>query len=135
PALFTFFVRLYVPESARWQRAVSSSARPSFREIFSMVLRRHAIFGGTAAALVMFAIWGGVQFTQLWAAQLAGPQAAAQVQRASAGAAAIGALAAPILLFRVRRRLGYCLLSAAALVSGEYLFLAHKQFDNSFLVA
>jgi len=135
PALLTFFLRSFVPESARWQAAVETKTQPRLRKLFSGPLRRQTLFGTLSAAILLIAVWGAIQFTQLWADQLGGPRAAEQTQMVSAGAATIGALLAPLLLARLSRRWSYFLLSAMALVSAEYLFLGQSQFNARFLLA
>src|SRR5439155_22571005 len=80
-------------------------------------------------------------FTQLWAGQMMKadpelhPRAGAYVQLVSAGAATVGAFLAPVLLHRVGRRAGYCMLCIAALAASEFLFLAHDAFTGRFLLA
>lgn len=136
PALLTFLLRAFVPESQRWREAAAGAPRARLGELFAGPMRRTTLLAAAACALVLLAIWGAVQFTQLWAAQLAGDAtAAARVQFTSAGAASVGALLAPVLLARVSRRRGYFLLSAAAFVSAEWLFLTHREFDEGFLLA
>jgi len=134
PAALTVFVRLFVPESAAWRAAASVAPRPRLAELFASGQRRRTFAGAAAGALFLLAVWGGVQFTQPWAAQLAGDaQAAATVQGVSAGAATLGAIAAPGVLATLSRRWGYFILSAAAFASAEFLFLTRTRFDATFL--
>lgn len=134
PAALTVFVRLFVPESPAWRAAAATAPRPRLVELFDPGLRHRTLAGAAAGALFLLAVWGAVQFTQPWAAQLTGDaRAAATVQGVSAGAAALGAVAAPVLLAPVSRRLGYFLLSAGALSSAEFLFLTRTRFDGVFL--
>ncbi|MFL5329487.1 MAG: MFS transporter [Gemmataceae bacterium] len=133
PALLTFFLRTMVPESPRWQNL--SGPKPRIKELFGPRLRQRTLLGITAGSLVMVAIWGAIQSTQVWAQSLAGPAAGAKAQIVSAAAAMVGAIVAPVSLARRSRKLGYAILSAAAFLSAEYLFLGHAQFGGSFLIS
>lgn len=134
PAVLTVFVRLCVPESPAWRAAARDDSPPRLRELFSPSLRNQTFAGAAAGTLFLLAVWGAVQFTQPWAAQLAGDaRAAARVQAVSAGAAVVGAIVAPVLLAPLSRRCGYFLLSAAAFLSAEFLFLGCGQFNAAFL--
>lgn len=136
PALLTFFFRMFVPESERWILAAKSGPKARLAEIFTPSLRRRSLLGASAGAIALFATWGAVQLTQLWVLDLSThPDASALVQLTSAGAATIGSLIAPVLLYRVRRRLSYGLLCIAAFAATQWLFLGHAAFDRSFLIA
>ena len=82
----------------------------------------------------MLAVWGGVQITQLWGAQLGGAGAAAKVQLISAISAAVGAVAGPVLLHHVSRRKGWALLCVSALTISEAFFLTQREFGHPFLI-
>jgi hypothetical protein len=133
PALLTFVLRTMVPESPRWQQL--SGTKPRLRDLFGPGLRKQTLLGIVAGSLVMVAIWGAIQSTQVWAQSLAGPAAGAKVQIVSAAAAMVGAIIGPVLLAARSRKLGYALLSAAAFLSAEYLFLGQTQFGGPFLIA
>ncbi len=140
PALLTFLLRLYVPESEAWRHAASSGPKARLGDVFVPGLRGRALLGASAGAVALLATWGAVQFTQLWAGQMTEgtdlkPRAGAYVQICSAVAASLGAFLAPVLLNRVSRRAGYCLLCLAALASSEWLFLGQTAFDARFLLA
>jgi predicted MFS family arabinose efflux permease len=134
PALLTFFFRAFVPEPDRWRLAVAAGPRPRIAELFRGGQARRTLLGIVTAAVPILAIWGAVQFTQLWAAALAGPAAAARVQLVSAGAAAVGAILAPVALARVNRRLGYAVLCSAALSASWAFFLSRPAFGGGFLL-
>ena len=45
PAVLTFFLRAFVPESEKWQEAAASGPRPGIADIFTPALRWRAILG------------------------------------------------------------------------------------------
>jgi MFS family permease len=141
PALLTFLVRMFVPESEAWRAAAASGPKVGASAAFAPGVRRHAAIGALAGAVPLLVTWGAVQFTQLWAGQMTESdsdlqsRAGSYVQLTSAGAATIGAFLAPLLLRRVSRRVGYVILCVVALAASEWLFLAHDRFDASFLLA
>ncbi len=114
--------------------SVADSQPSTWRELMLPTWRRPLLVGTAAGAVLMLAVWGGVQYTQLWAAQLAGSAAAAQVQLVSAGSAAIGAVISPLLLVNRSRRLGWVSVCGSALVIAELFFLTQQQFGAMFLV-
>lgn len=132
PALLAFFVRRYVPESAAWQQLKRATPSIGWRELFTTWHRQ--IFIGTAAgAVMMLAIWGGVQITQLWVGQMAGSTAAATVQLVSALSATVGAFLGPVLLAGRSRRLGWAVLTALALCTSEMFFLNVREYGTALL--
>jgi MFS transporter, SHS family, sialic acid transporter len=137
PALLTFVIRLFVPESGRWRHAAATGPKPRVIDVFRSGFRMRLLLGAAAGAVALLATWGAVQFTQLWADTMVGPgrHGAAYVQICSALAASVGAFLAPVVLHNLSRRVGYALLCLAALAAAEYLFLAHTEFDARFLVA
>ncbi len=134
PALLAFVVRAFVPESEPWRKSIAGSQQSNWRELLLPKWRRRLMVGTTAGAVLMLAVWGGVQFTQLWAAQLAGGAAAADVQLISAASAAIGAVVSPLLLVHRSRRFGWMLVCALALLVAEAFFLTQQQFGATFFV-
>lgn len=133
PALLAFVVRAFVPESAQWM-ATHNSAPSRWRDFVSQKWRQQLITGTAAGSVLMLAVWGGVQTTQLWAARLGGNDAAAKVQLISAGSAAVGAFLGPVLLIRMSRRRGWSLLCVIALLISELFFLSQREFGIAFLV-
>jgi hypothetical protein len=141
PALLTFALRMFVPESEAWQAAASSGPPTTLADVFAPALRRRAAIGAAAGAVALLATWGAVQFTQLWAGQMTAgnpslhERAGSYVQIVSASAATVGAFLAPVLLQNVSRRIGYAVLCVIALAASEWLFMGHGTFDRSFLAA
>jgi hypothetical protein len=141
PALLTFFIRLFVPESGRWQKArnaVKERDRISpLREIIHAGLAGRMFVGLVLSSVALIGTWASVQWIPLWADQLTGgliPQAKANAQMVSALGAITGSLLAPILLGRVLRRWGYFILCALSLVTSAFLFRTQTAYGNVFLV-
>jgi len=142
PALLTFFIRLFVPESDRWRQArnaVSERDRISpLREVLRPGLIGRTLIGLVLASVALIGTWASVQWIPLWADQLTGgliPQAKANAQMISALGAITGSLLAPILLGRVLRRWGYFILCALSLGTSAFLFRTQTAYSGVFLVA
>jgi MFS family permease len=137
PALLTFFIRLFVPESERWKQAVQVRASRPLREIFAPSLRRRTLLAIAFASIALIGTWGSVQWLPLWADQMAGgqwPQAKADTQIASALGAVVGCVIGPLIGGRFGRRPAYFLLCAASWISCAFLFRGIDQFGTAFLV-
>jgi predicted MFS family arabinose efflux permease len=137
PAVLTFFIRLFVPESERWQAAVRAERSHPVREIFgSPLLLRRTALGLALASVALIGTWGSVQWIPLWADQLThgrDPNAKAMTQMMSSFGAVFGSLLAPVFGGMISRRLGYsglCLLSLA--VCG-WLFRGFDAYGGAFL--
>ena len=142
PALLTFFIRLFVPESDRWQQARDAVAERDrispVREVFRAGLVGRTLMGLMLASVVLIGTWGSVQWIPLWADQLTGgliPQAKANVTMLIGLGAIFGAVLAPILLGRMRRRWGYFILCALSLLTAGFLFRTQTAYGNVFLAA
>lgn len=126
PAMLTIFIRWFVPESSVWRTA----QRPT-----NSAWKRNAVLGAGAVAPYLLAVWGAVQFTQLWAQELGGDATAGvAVQIVSASAAIVGAITAPLLLFSISRRWSYFFLSLFALVAAQTLFHLGRRLDPFFFI-
>jgi MFS family permease len=66
PALLTFFLRTFVPESEKWQHAAASGPRPSMTEIFTPGLRYRSIFAAAMGSVALVATWGAVHWITPW---------------------------------------------------------------------
>jgi MFS transporter, SHS family, sialic acid transporter len=136
PAVFVFFIILFVPESERWKAAVKTQASSPIREIFATDLRRKTLVAIVLSAVALLGTWGSVQWIPYWIDQKLAPNdpsAKALGQIWSSVGAIIGCLIAPLLGGRWGRRpvyFGMCLIS---LVSCQYLFLVLDAFNWWFL--
>jgi MFS family permease len=75
PALLTFFIRLFVPESERWQESVRQCPSSPLREIFSRRLIKHTLLAITFSSVALIVTWGIVQWIPLWANQMTSDEA------------------------------------------------------------
>lgn len=118
PALLTFLIRLFVPESEKWRHAVQTGPRARLMEIFAPELRSRTIVGALLGGIALIGTWGSVQWIPQWVNQLTGgdQQMANYAQMASGLGAVAGAFGGAVVGVRVPRRrayLGLCLGSLA----------------------
>ncbi len=139
PALLTFLIRLFVPESEKWEHARAAALGEKFsplREVFGASLRGRVGIGIVLTSVALVGTWGSVQWIPLWADQLTGGLVAgakANAQMMSSIGAVLGSLLAPMLLARVSRRTGYCGLCAVSLAVCAFLFRTQSEYGGMFL--
>jgi MFS family permease len=128
PALLTFLLRMFVPESEKWQHAVAVGPKPGLGEIFTRGLRFRALLGAGLGAVALLGTWGGVQSIPLWVgdgrADLRGT-----VQLWSALGAIVGSFLGAALAARYPRRVAYFVLCLASLAVCEALFVGLRNTD------
>ncbi len=138
PALLTFVIRLFVPESERWRHAVENVRPKPVREIFSPELRRRTLLAIAFASVALIGTWGIVQWIPLWADAMTHgtqPTVKAHAQFWMAIGAAVGSFIAPLLGIRWGRRPVYFGLCAASLGMCAFLFRGFTEFSGTFLIA
>src|SRR5262249_11430583 len=92
PALLTFFLRMFVPESERWQLAVQSAPKNRLTEIFTPALRRRSLVGALLGSIALLGTWGSVQWIPLWVNKISKDQQTTNlIQICSACGAILGA--------------------------------------------
>ncbi len=136
PALLTFFIRRYAPESHRWQAATVAAPSRPLREIFSPRLRRHTILATLLCGVTLIGTWGLVQWLPLWAGKLAGdalPKAKAWTQACSALGAMAGCFLGAWLANKCGRRWGYFILCIGSLAACFTLFGGTTSYGAVFL--
>jgi len=141
PAILTFFVRVFVPESRRWQHAAATAPPGRVRDIFEGNLARLTLLGTALSGIALLGTWGSVQWIASWAGKLGAAQvpsiegdARAKAQIAvSLGAVTACLLAAPMLRW-ANRRTGFFALSVLSLATCAYLFRGRHPFGTGFLV-
>jgi MFS family permease len=136
PALLTFLIRLFVPESEKWKAARRTDARSPVLEIFSPALLKNTLLAISFASVALIVTWGIVQWIPLWADQMTHgqqPKIKAYIQLASAAGAVIGSLVAPILGGRFGRRPVYFGLCVASLLVCNLLFRGFSEYGGGFL--
>lgn len=139
PALLTFVIRLFVPESERWKHAVATSGHANpVREIFAPALRARTLLAIGLASVALIVTWGIVQWIPLWADQMTHgqqPKVKAYAQFWQAFGATIGSLVAPLIGLRFGRRPVYFGLCVCALLACGLLFRGFAEYNASFLAA
>jgi MFS family permease len=137
PALLTFFIWRWVPESARWQRATEISRAQPLREIFSARLWRTTVLATLLCGIALVVTWGLVQWLPLWAGQLAGdtqPKAKAWTQAWSALGSMAGGIFGAWLAEKCGRRPAYFLLCIFSLAGCWTLFGGVTNYGALFLM-
>jgi MFS family permease len=136
PALLTFVIRLFVPESHKWQQTqIVKKSRP-LTEIFAdRRLTVTMLMAVGFASIALLGTWGAVQKIPAWVGALPGKTGAAQgnAQIASGVGAILGCLVAPLIAQVLNRRIAYCLLCFGSLVSCQVLFNWFDQYNLAFL--
>lgn len=140
PALLTFLIRLFVPESERWQKAKEETKdhMSPLRTVLRPPLLRRTLIGIGLSSVALVGTWASVQWIPLWTDQMTGgenPGAKANAQMLCSIGAVIGSLIAPILVGRFSRRWGYFILCALSLAACAYLFRTQTAYTGTFLVS
>jgi MFS family permease len=134
PAVFTFVIRIFVPESKRWQHAAATGPKNRVRDIFEGGLGKVAIMGAVISSVALLGTWGSVQWIPSWADRLSNqvPTAKSWAQIWTSSGAIIGCLLGAYLAQWTSRRLGYFLLSLMSVLACSYLFRAPMAYNNQF---
>jgi MFS family permease len=138
PALLTFFVRLFVPESTRWQHAAQSAPPARIADIFQPGIRYKTILGTCLGGMALIGTWASLQWAQPWAAKMAvgtdyAKTAASYTQISSAIGAIIGTLAAAYFAEWFSRKKSYFVLCLASLVVCQFMYRSPMEFDARFV--
>ena len=137
PALLTFFIRLFVPESERWREATRSAPKARVLDLFQPGLLRLTVLATCLGAIALLGTWGSVQWIPTWADQMAEgkePAARALTQIALSVGAVFGTVLAAYLADWFSRRTAYFALSLLSLVVCAYFFRVHAGYDGGFLL-
>lgn len=138
PALLTFLIRLFVPESEKWKASRRTDAASPVVEIFSPALLRNTLLAISFASVALVVTWGIVQWIPLWADQMTGsnqPTVKAWSQFYQSLGAAVGCLLAALMGGALGRRITYFLLCLASLMATQVLFRAIHEVGPGFFVA
>jgi MFS family permease len=129
PALLTFFIRMFVPESEKWREAVKVAPQARFAEIFAPSLRRRTIMAALLGGIALLGTWGSVQWIPPWVMSMTNDQgAASQAQIFSAIGAIVGSFLGAVFAHRFRRRTAYFTLCLGSVIICAFLF---RYFDGS----
>lgn len=138
PALLTFLIRLFVPESEKWKAARRADGVSPAAEIFSPALFKNTMLAIAFASVALVVTWGIVQWIPLWADQMTGskqPAVKAWSQFYQSLGAAVGCLLAALMGGALGRRVTYFLLCLASLIATQVLFRAIHEVGAGFFVA
>lgn len=136
PAALTFFIRLFVPESERWQASVSRAVARPLREIFGPTLLRRTLLAILFASIPLIVTWGIVQWIALWVDQMTGgtvPGAKAYTQLWLSLGAVTGSLIAPQIGLWFGRRIIYFGLCLTGWLTCTILFRYFDTYGPSML--
>jgi MFS family permease len=136
PAVLTFAIRLFIPESERWTESQTGATSRPLREITQSPILRRTVMATILAAVVLIGTWGSVQWLPLWADRMAGaaaPHAKAATTMISALGSVIGCLVGAWMGARFGRRPAYFILCLLSLVSCAWLFRGVDSYGSLFL--
>ena len=139
PAVLTFFLRIFVPESEKWQHAVQTGPRPGLTDIFTPALRGRSLLAATLSGIPLIATWGAVAAVVTpWAIAMNGQDWGNYTQVCSGFGAVLGTLSGALLAHWLgRRRTYFCLTLGSLLICAYFFrwhFALHAQVDAWFLV-
>jgi MFS family permease len=139
PAVLTFFLRIFVPESEKWQHAVQTGPRPGLTDIFTPALRGRSLLAATLSGIPLIATWGAVAaIVTPWAISMNGQDWGNYTQVCSGFGAVLGTLTGALLAHSLGRRRTYFCLTLGSLLICAYLFrwhfALHPEVDAWFLV-
>ena len=138
PALLTFFIRLFVPESEKWKAAsqTNETKLTPLQEIFSPGLRKNTLLAIAFASIALIVTWGIVQWIPLWADKMTDgkrPEVKGYIQLVSSIGAIIGCILAPLIGGKLGRRPVYFGLCLSSFVMCSWLFRGFSEFNGLFL--
>jgi len=136
PALLTFLIRVFVPESEMWEaNSKKEKSKVGLGDLFKNGLGKHTLLGAALGAVALVGTWASVQWIPAWAGKLAVgvPNVAAKVQVASALGAILFSLGFALIAERFNRRSTYFTLSLLSLIACAILFRLPMQFGTGFL--
>jgi MFS family permease len=137
PALLTFFIRIFVPESERWKAAVQNEThRSPLAEVFGPRLWRTTLLAIAFGSIALVGTWASVQWIPTWVDSLTGgqqPQAKALIAVVSSLGAIVGSFFGAVLGGKIGRRPVYFGLCLVSLLLCNYLFRGVTQYGTFML--
>jgi SHS family sialic acid transporter-like MFS transporter len=135
PALLTFLIRIFVPESEKWKQASSSGPKPRVADIFAPGLGRLTLMGALLAGIALMGTWASVQWIPPWVGKLtAKPAEVAKAQMLMAVGAITFTIVVALLAEKFNRRIAFAGLCAISLIVCELLFLWQPEYGTTFLI-
>lgn len=136
PALLTFIIQIFVPESHKWQETQKKAPSRPLRELFSdSRLTWVTILAIAFASVSLLGTWGAVQKIPAWVGKMPNAKASSPgaSQMLSGLGAIVGCLIAPALAAALSRRIAYFLLCLVSLVSCQLIFRSFNDYTWGFL--
>jgi SHS family sialic acid transporter-like MFS transporter len=135
PALLTFVIQRFVPESERWKESVKGGHTHPLRDIFKAPLLKRTLMAIILASVALVVTWGAVQWLALVGQERSlDPRAKGVTQALSAIGAIFGCFLGAW-LGKFGRRKAYFLLCSASLAVCVYLFRFTHHYDMEFWVS
>lgn len=139
PALLTFFVRIFVPESERWQHAAARAPAARIGEIFAPGILKTTLLGTGLGGMALIGTWASIQWVTPWSHRMAqgteyADTAASYTQISLAIGAIVGTLLAAYCAEWFSRRLSYFVLCLLSLAVCGVLFRTQTEFGLGFLL-
>ena len=138
PAILTFLIRLFVPESEKWKHAVATSgpARP-VHEVTSMPLLKRTILGIALSSVALIGTWGAIQLSIApWIDKIAPgqPRAKAVGIVLIALGAIVGCFFSAIIAGKLGRRITYFLICLLSFTATAVLFRCFHSYNAGMMV-
>jgi MFS family permease len=136
PALLTFIIRLFVPESHAWKATQQVAKSKPLTEIWAdKKLAWTTILAIAFASIALLGTWGAVQKIPSWVGGMPSKTAAAQgnTQMALGLGAIFGCMIAPFIAAWLNRRLAFFILCLGSLISCQVIFRQFSDYSLTFL--
>lgn len=137
PALLTFFIRVFVPESEMWEASnKKEKSKVKVSDLFQNGLARYTILGACLGAVALLGTWGSVQWIPSWADKLSNkaPGVRAIAQMFSAMGAIVFSIGFALIAEKLNRRIAYFGLAALSLITCQILFRIPMDYGVGFNV-
>jgi hypothetical protein len=134
PALLVLLIRLFVPESQKWQSARENNRDHSpIREILTPPLLWHTLLAICLSSIALIGTWGSVQWIPLWVDQMTGdhlPGAKGEATMLSGAGAIVGCLGGALMGGKLGRRWAFFFLCLGSLLVCGFLFRGGLAYGN-----
>ena len=137
PALLTFLIQIFVPESHKWKESQKVAPSKPLREIFGdQKMALTAVLAICFASVALLGTWGAVQNIAPWAGGMKSktPTAIGFSGIVIGLGAIVGCLVAPLMAAVLNRRIAYFLLCLASFISCQILFRYFSDYTWGFIV-
>jgi MFS family permease len=139
PAVLTLFIRLFVPESEKWEASNKQAAQGESKvlTVLRPPLVSKTVLGILLSSVALIGSWGSVQWIPSWADKLTGgtvPGAKASAHMISCFGATLGSFIGPVILAGLSRRLAYGILCSLSLGCSVWLFRMPAEWGQLFLL-